>query len=258
MAEEEKEKKTTEQAEASAELPHQPAETTEEEAEEGAAEKKPLEKKTVELVEEDFTELKKKAEERDEYFNLLLRTKADFQNYQKRVKKEIDALNRLAVQDVMHALLSVVDNLSRAIKSVGKDDSKALERFLHGVELIQDQFLKVLDNFGVKPIHGQEGQAFDPELHEAVMEVENDELPHHTVLEEVEQGFFLHDRVLRPAKVKVSKKAVAETKEGGAEGKKEGPSIKAVQGRKGPTKVSYEGDQGTDTGPAVGEEEPVV
>ncbi len=174
----------------------------------------------TELTEEEYKELKKKADERDEYHDMFLRAKADFQNYQKRARKETDMLNRLAVQDVLHTILPVLDNLTRAVKSVeksagksaGKSDAHSLEKLLHGVELIQDQFIKALEGAGVKAIHGQEGQAFNPELHEAVMEVEDDGLPHHTVLEEVEQGFFLHDKVLRPAKVKVSKRAVAEAK----------------------------------------------
>ncbi len=198
----------------------------------------------VELTGEEYAELKKKAEERDEYHNMFLRAKADFQNYQKRARKETEMLNRLAVQDVLNALLPVLDNLTRAVKSVGgpagKPDAQSLEKFLHGVELIQDHFMKALGGLGVKAIHWQEGQVFDPELHEAVMEVENNGLPHHTVLEEVEQGFFLHDKVLRPAKVKVSRRAVnevgeEEAKEGNvggleAEGKGAGPTGMAEEG----------------------------
>ncbi|MEE9584141.1 MAG: nucleotide exchange factor GrpE, partial [Candidatus Brocadiales bacterium] len=202
--------------------------------------------------------------ESDEYLNMLLRTKADFQNYQKRMKKDIDALNRLAVQDVMHAILPVLDNLSRAVSSVRKsDDTQSLEKFLHGVELIQDQFLKALDAIGVKPIHGQEGQAFNPELHEAVMEEENDEFPHHTVLEEVEQGFFLHDKVLRPVKVKVSKKTVAGAEKGKAEctveGEEDRSTKEAGRGPDSSPKSPSEGSrEGVDTDPTAGEEEPIV
>ena len=213
-----------------------------------------------ELTEEEYTELKKKAEERDEYHDMFLRAKADFQNYQKRARKEAEMLNRLAVQDVLRTILPVLDNLARALKSVGgpagppaeepagesagksavKSDAQSLEKFLHGVELIQDHFMKALGGLGVKAIHWQEGQVFDPELHEAVMEVENNGLPHHTVLEEIEQGFFLHDKVLRPAKVKVSRRAVNEVgeekaKEGNvgglkAEGKGDGPAGMAKEG----------------------------
>lgn len=251
MAEEEREKTTSEAEEDAAERKPQTVKTPGEKAE------LVLEEKRVELGEKEFAELKKKAEERDDYLNMLLRTRADFQNYQKRMKKEVESLNRLAVQDVMSALLPVVDNLSRAVKSAGKDDSKALQKFLHGVELIQGQLLKVLEGFGVRPLHGQEGQAFNPELHEAVMEVENDELPHHTVLEEVEQGFFLHDKVLRPAKVKVSRRTVAEA--GGKEAEEgEAPSKGAGETHRQVQQEPPESTQQSDDSSTVGEEEPVV
>jgi molecular chaperone GrpE len=212
----------------------------------------------AELTEEEYTELKKKAEERDEYHGMFLRAKADFQNYQKRARKETEMLNRLAVQDVLNALLPVLDNLTRALKSVGgpagestgkpavKSDAQSLEKFLHGVELIQGHFIKALGGLGVKAIHWQEGQVFDPELHEAVMEVENNGLPHHTVLEEIEQGFFLHDKVLRPAKVKVSRRVVNEVGEEKAkEGAKEGNvgGLKAEGKGDGPAGMAEEGPE---------------
>lgn len=257
MAKEKKEKRTAKAKESGAEISLQP-----EEASEGL--ETTSEGKKVELTDKEYAELKKRAKESDEYLNMLLRTKADFQNYQKRMKKDIDALNRLAVQDVMHAILPVLDNLSRAVSSVRKsDDTQSLEKFLHGVELIQDQFLKALDAIGVKPIHGQEGQAFNPELHEAVMEEENDEFPHHTVLEEVEQGFFLHDKVLRPVKVRVSKKTVAGTEKGKAECTVEGAEDRSTkEAGRGPDsspKSPSEGSrEGVDTDPTAGEEEPIV
>lgn len=253
---EEKEERTAEAEEAAAGGTPQ----SDKASKEGTAETS--EEKNVELTEKEYAELKKKAEERDEYLNMFLRAKADFQNYQKRARKEIETLNHLAVQDVMRALLPVLDNLSRAVRSVGKSDSQSFEKFLRGVELIQDQFLKVLDGFGVKAIHGQEGQAFNPELHEAVIEVENDEFPHHTVLEEVEQGFFLHDRVLRPAKVMVSKGTAAKAEEdigrgsAAAEGKRDRSAKKVGEVPEGPPATPSEDTQGSD--PAFGEEEPVV
>lgn len=206
MAEEEKETRPEEGHEAEVEEAAQ--------AEEGGAEKAPreVEEKKVELTEKELKDLLRKAEERDDYLDILLRTKADFQNYQKRVKKEFESLGRFAVQDIVQALVPVLDNFSRAIKSVGKTNSKNLEKFLHGVEIIQNQFLSTLEGFGVKTIHIQEGQAFNPEFHEALLEEEHNELPHHTILEEIEPGFLLHDRILKPAKVKVSKKVAAEEK----------------------------------------------
>src|SRR3989338_614396 len=248
MTEEEKAERTAETEEAAAEKSPQPEGAPKEGAAEAPGEKK------VELTEKEYAELRKKAEERDEYLNMFLRAKADFQNYQKRARKEMEALNHLAVQDVMRALLPILDNLYRAVKSVGKPDTQSLEKFLHGVVLTQDQFLKVLTSFGVKVVHGQEGQAFNPELHEAIMEVENDKLPHHTVLEEIEQGFFLNDKVLRPAKVKVSKRTVAAAGEGAAAEGKDRPAKGVAETTEDTAKVSPKTAQGLDTGPVLGEE----
>lgn len=207
MAEEEKETRPEEG--------HKEAEVEESaQAEEGGAEKAPpaAEEKKVELTEKELKDLLRKAEERDDYLDILLRTKADFQNYQKRVKKEFESLGRFAAQDIVQALLPVLDNFSRAIKSVGKTNSEGFGKFLHGIEIIRNQFLSALEGFGIKTIHVQEGQAFNPEFHEAFLEEEHNELPHHTILEEIEPGFLLYDRVLKPAKVKVSKRTVTEEK----------------------------------------------
>ncbi|HLA37985.1 MAG TPA: nucleotide exchange factor GrpE [Candidatus Brocadiales bacterium] len=192
------------------------------EAEEGATEAiPPLEagpptEKGVELAEKEFAELKKKVEERDEYLDVLLRTKADFSNYQKRMKRELESMGRYATQELVKALIPAMDHLSRAIKSAGSHppqaegergtNSEGLRKFLDGLQLIQNEFLKALEGTGVKNVEGTVGQPFNPEFHEAFLEEEDAQLPHHTILEMLEPGFILHDRVLKPAKVKVSKK----------------------------------------------------
>lgn len=199
------------------------------EAEEGATEAVPSSalggpptEKGVELTEEEFAGLKKKVEERDEYLDVLLRTKADFSNYQKRMKRELESMGRYATQDLVKALIPAMDHLSRAIKSAGSSaagergtNSESLRKFLDGLQLIQNEFLKALEGAGVKNVEGTVGQPFNPEFHEAFLEEEDAQLPHHTVLETLEPGFILHDRVLKPAKVKVSKKpALHEEKPG--------------------------------------------
>jgi molecular chaperone GrpE len=183
------------------------------EAEEGAAEtpaplpevEAPAEK-TVEVAEKGLAELRKKAEERDEFLNLLLHTRADFSNYQKRMKRELEVMGRYAAQDLVKALVPALDHLSRAIKSTEETNSENLKKFLAGLRLIQNEFLKALEGAGVKNIEVTTGQPFNPELHEAFLEEENTQLPHHTVLELLEPGFVLHDRVIKPAKVKVSRR----------------------------------------------------
>ncbi|HHT9120898.1 MAG TPA: nucleotide exchange factor GrpE [Candidatus Hypogeohydataceae bacterium YC41] len=182
------------------------------EAEEGATEVKPAPEaelpaeKKVELTEKELAELRKKAEERDEYMDLLLRTRADFSNYQKRMKREMEMMGRYATQELVKALIPALDHLSRAIKSAEATNSENLKKFLDGLQLIQNEFLKAMETAGVKKIEAATGQPFNPELHEAFLEEENAELPHHTVLEPLEPGFVLHDRVLKPAIVKVSRR----------------------------------------------------
>lgn len=184
----------------------------------------PPTEKGVELTEKEFAELKKKVEERDEYLDVLLRTKADFSNYQKRMKRELESMGRYATQDLVKALIPAMDHLSRAIKSAGSSaagergtNSESLRKFLDGLQLIQNEFLKALEGTGVKNVEGTVGQPFNPEFHEAFLEEEDAQLPHHTVLETLEPGFILHDRVLKPAKVKVSKKSALHEKKPGQE-----------------------------------------
>lgn len=212
MTEKEKEEKTP------------PEGSTLGEAEEGAAEVFPApeeaeapSEKMVEVAEKELEGLKKRAEERDEYLNLLLHTRADFSNYQKRMKREFESFVRYAAQDLVRSLIPAMDHLSRAIKSAEGTNSENLKKFLDGLQLIQNEFIKALEAAGVKNVTATQGQPFNPELHEAFLEEENAELPHHTILEELEPGFILHDRVLKPAKVKVSRRPTPSEEKAGPE-----------------------------------------
>lgn len=189
-----------------------------ENVEEGEKEKEPV---VLEITEEEIKDLKKKAEERDSFLDQLLRSKAEFMNYQKRMIKESEATSQLAVRDIILDLLPELDNFDRALKLT--NDSNDIDKFVEGIKLIEVQLFKVLGKYGVKAIETT-GKAFDPNLHEAVMEEENNELPHHTIIAEFQRGFVLKDRVVRPAKVKVSKRTVEEEKDGESEKiEEEGP-----------------------------------
>lgn len=154
---------------------------------------------------EEIADLKKKAEERDTFLDQLLRTKAEFMNYQKRIIKENEATAQLVVRDLILDLLPELDNFDRALKLA--DDSKDIAKFVEGIKLIEVQMFKVLGKYGVESIETT-GKPFDPNLHEAVMEEENNEIPHQTIIAEFQKGFMLNKRVVRPAKVKVSKRTV--------------------------------------------------
>ncbi len=159
------------------------------------------------LTKEEILELKKKAEERDTYLDQLLRTKAEFMNYQKRMAKESESTSQFAVQSLILDFLPELDNFDRALKLA--DSTKDIKKFVEGIKLIEEQLFKVLGKYGVEPVETV-GKAFDPNLHEAVMEEENNEMPHHTIIEEFQRGFLLKERVIRPSKVKVSKRTIEE------------------------------------------------
>ena len=175
----------------------------------------------VELTKDEIDILIKKSSERDEFLDKLQRTRAEYLNFQKRKNKEIGDIRRYAVQDFATALTSVLDNFNLAIQFT--KESKDFAKLLEGIELVEGQLYKTLEEHGVKPIETV-GKPFDPLVHEAVIEEEDDSKPHHTVIMELQKGFLLHDRVIRPAKVKVSKKIEKEDEyhnESEVEGEKE-------------------------------------
>lgn len=186
-----------------------PAENVEvEKVEMESTEKVEKEEGEKELTKDEIKEIIKKSLERDEFLDKLQRTRAEYLNFQKRKNKEIEEIRRFAIQDMVIALTSVLNNFSRAIQSV--KESNDFNKLLEGIRLVEDQFYKTLEGYGVKPIETV-GKPFDPMMHEAVIEEEDNNHPHHTVIMELQKGFLLHDRVIRPAKVKVSKR---EEKEG--------------------------------------------
>ena len=162
------------------------------------------------LTTEEINDLKAKAEERDSVHERLLRSKAEFVDYQKRMIEENEATAQLAVRDIILDLLPQLDNFDRAFKLA--DDSKDISKFVEGIKLTETQLFKVLGKHGVEAIKTT-GKTFDPNLHEAVMGEENNELPHHVIIAEFQRGFLLKKRILRPAKVKVSKRIVGEQRE---------------------------------------------
>lgn len=147
------------------------------------------------------TEIKKLREERDVLFDRLARLQAEFDNYRKRAAKENSDFREYAVADAARSLLPVIDNLALAIKNA----SAHPEDFRKGVELIYKQLQSALEKMNVQRIPAQ-GEPFDPRLHEAIEMVESDEVPDHHVLEELQPGYRMKDRLLRPAMVRVAKK----------------------------------------------------
>jgi molecular chaperone GrpE len=150
---------------------------------------------------EDLEALRARARERDEYLDLLQRARADFANYQKRNQKEREQERRYAYGPLVQELLPALDNLDRATAAARQAGETG--PLVQGVAMVQSQLLDVFRRHGVTPIEAQ-GKPFDPNLHEAVMQQPSPDQPPNTVLQVLERGFTIHDRVLRPAKVIVS------------------------------------------------------
>jgi molecular chaperone GrpE len=127
-----------------------------------------------------------------------MRTLADFENYRKRADREKTEFFKYALGEVLKDLIPVLDNFDRALEHAGEGDD-----FHKGVALIYKQMWDVLKRHGLRPIE-QSGVPFDPKLHEAVVREENPSVPSHTVVAILQKGYFLHDRLLRPAMVKVA------------------------------------------------------
>ena len=134
------------------------------------------------------------AEWRDRY----LRTLADFDNYRKRADREKQDFFKYALAGALRDLLPVLDNFDRAL-----DHAEEGDEFHRGVSLIYKQFFDVLTKHGVRVID-EANVRFDPNIHEAVVREENASVPSHTVVQVLQKGYFLHDRLLRPAMVKVA------------------------------------------------------
>ncbi len=152
--------------------------------------------------------LQKLAAERDQYLDLVQRTRAEFENYQKRNQKERELERRYACTPLVYDLLPVFDNLERTLQAAqqGGQSGPLSGPLVQGVAMVQAQFLEQLKRHGITRIDAL-GKPFDPNLHQAVMQQPSAEHEPNTVIQVLEQGFLNHDRVLRPAKVIVSKPA---------------------------------------------------
>ncbi len=150
----------------------------------------------------EFEELKKKSDERDEYYNRWMKVHADYENTRKRMEKEKLDCVKFANEMLVARLFPIVDNFDMALAAMDKAKDKAA--VMDGIKLVQNEFHKVLEDNGVEKIK-TEGEEFDPHVHEAVLAVETDEHPDGMVVEEVRAGYKLRDRLLRPAQVKVAK-----------------------------------------------------
>lgn len=138
-----------------------------------------------------------------EYEDLLKRKQAEFENYRKRVQKEIEKIRKYATAELVLDVITILDDFDRAISSA--ESSKDFESILEGIVIIKKQFRSVLEKkYGVKKIEAV-GKEFDPTIHDAIMMEESDKYHEDIVVEDFQKGYIMHDRIIRPSKVKVVK-----------------------------------------------------
>ncbi len=159
----------------------------------------------TDLSPEEIMELQMTLEESQaqaaEYLDGWQRARAEFANYKKRVERERQRVYKDAASDVIKRYLPVIDDLERALK--GKPDEGDGATWANGIELVYRKLLSILDAEGIKRIEA-EGEIFDPNMHIAIVTSESDEHECDQVIEVLEQGYMVDERVLRPAKVRVA------------------------------------------------------
>ncbi len=162
-----------------------------------------------EIVDKDLNDMmsavQKAVDERNMLQDQLLRTMADFQNFRKRQEDQRRVLEQFATERMVRALLPVIDNFERALASF--DTGAKAESIVEGLKAVDRQFRQVLEGQNVSRIPSV-GQQFDPEIHEAIAMEPSEEHEEDTVVGEVEPGYKMGDRVLRPARVRVAKRVV--------------------------------------------------
>jgi len=137
----------------------------------------------------------------DEYLDGWQRARAEFANYKKRVDRDRVRFHNDAIGEVTKRYLPIVDDLERALKDRLEEGDGAT--WAEGIELIYRKMLKVLEADGITPMNA-EGEIFDPNLHEAIVKTESDEHESEQIIEVLEQGYMIGDRVLRPARVRIA------------------------------------------------------
>jgi molecular chaperone GrpE len=155
----------------------------------------------IESLKEEIDAAKKDAAESHDRY---LRMCADFDNYKKIVQRRMDDYKKFANTELLKDLLTVVDNLERALDVRRENLSNVESCMIEGVEMTLNEILNLLKKYNVTQVDADR-KPFDPNYHDAVMQEESDDLPDNTVKKELQKGYLLHDRLIRPAMVVVSK-----------------------------------------------------
>ncbi len=162
----------------------------------------------VKEVEKEPDIAKKEAKEN---YNKLLRIAAEFENFKKRTSREMSEIRKYTNEKILLDMLTVVDNLERAVNVAPKNKEKE-NGLLAGVELTLKEIFRIFEKYDVKPIEAV-AKPFDPIFHQAMLKEERDDYPENTVISEFQKGYMICDRLLRPSMVVVSEKKKTEEEE---------------------------------------------
>ena len=202
MSNEEMVKEAVEEAKKNAQLENEETEETEEDVE---VEETETDEETEDKKDKKLFKRKPKKDKKDEQIedltDKLTRQMAEFDNYRKRTEKEKTAMYEVGAKEVVEKILPVVDNFERGLAAVPED--KKDDSFVAGMEMIYKQIMTTLEEIGVKPIEAV-GTGFNPDFHNAVMHVEDEELGENIVVEEFQKGYTYRESVVRHSMVKVA------------------------------------------------------
>ena len=149
-------------------------------------------------------ELNQEKDKSKDYWDRLVRLQAEFDNARKRMQKQQGEFVKYANEGIVCELLIILDDLERSVE-VQESKHQDPEVFLKGIEMILAHLYELLKKNKIKTIEAK-GKIFDPNFHEALMQIEDDTLPENTVMEELQKGYMIEERIIRTTKVKVSKK----------------------------------------------------
>lgn len=156
---------------------------------------------TAEETTEETAKKDAKDEKIEELSDKLLRQMAEFDNFRKRSEKEKAAMYDIGAKNVIDKLLPIVDNFERGFTTVAEEDKE--DAFVAGMEMVYKQLMTMFETIGVKPIEAV-GKEFNPDLHNAVMHVEDESVGENIIVEELQKGYTYHDIVVRYSMVKVA------------------------------------------------------
>jgi molecular chaperone GrpE len=162
------------------------------------------ENETVAVNKADYEKLKEQAQKAQDHWDTILRQQADFENLRKRLERDKQEFQKFAHEDIVADLLGILDDLERSVEAAEMGQEN-FEAFLKGIEMILAHLFELLKRKGVVPIEAQ-GKNFDPHEHEALMQTETRDHEDGEVIEELQKGYKIGDRVIRTAKVRVAKK----------------------------------------------------